>query len=66
MMEERVRCNSEIVFCLIFVSKPYNFLTGHGLAGLKKINVPGPRAVYGLDFAGYERFGPKTLGPCQL
>jgi len=36
-----------------------NCLAGHRRAGLKKINVLDPRAVNGLDVAGYGRSGPE-------
>jgi len=36
-----------------------HYLAGHGRAGLKKINVLGPRAVNGLDVASYGRSGPE-------
>jgi len=41
------------------IEKTAKCLSGHGRAGLEKINVVGPRAVNGLNVAGYGRSGPE-------
>jgi len=43
----------------IKTDKSANCSANHRRAGLKKINVLGPRAVNGLDDAGYGRSGPE-------
>jgi len=57
---------SQQIFCLKWQNSPgkyienfANYKAGHGRVDLKKINVLGPRAVNGLDVAGYWRSGPE-------
>jgi len=50
---------SQQIFCLQ-IDKTANCLSGHGRPVWKRINVVGPRAVNGLNVAGYGRSGPET------